>query len=82
MKRKKIYPINESVKLSSIQKMIEALGQKTVPEQDPDVSFEFLMASLFPRIWFNIQEKMRNCYTEGYLQGMGDKNDKNKRTNK
>jgi hypothetical protein len=33
------------------------------------VSFEFIIASLFPTSWNNIQRALNHQYMQGYLQG-------------
>ena len=37
-----------------------------------EVSFEFVCASLFPKIWDNVQATMKDNYTQGYIQGLKD----------
>lgn len=55
---------------------LERLAQKirgVVGTEDTEVSFEFIIASLFPTSWRNIQEEMNRQYTKGYIQGRLDK---------
>ena len=55
---------------------LERLAQKirgVVGTEDTEISFEFIIASLFPTSWKNIQEEMKRQYTKGYIQGRLDK---------
>ena len=55
---------------------LERLAQKirgVVGTEDTEISFEFIIASLFPTSWKNIQEEMNRQYTKGYIQGCLDK---------
>lgn len=64
-----------SVYLSDIEKLIERIKKNT--EQDNvEVSFEFIIASLFPTSWNNIQNALSNQYTQGYIQGQKDMEEK------
>lgn len=54
---------------------LERLAQKirgVVGAENVEVSFEFIIASLFPTSWKNIQEEMKRQYTKGYIQGRAD----------
>ena len=54
---------------------LERLAQKirnVVGTENAEVSFEFIIASLFPTSWKNIQEEMNRQYTKGYIQGRTD----------
>ena len=42
---------------------------KEIGEDEP-ISFEYVMTALFPTVFFNIQEKMKEQYTKGYIQGL------------
>lgn len=55
---------------------LERLAQKIrgiVGTEDAEVSFEFIIASLFPTSWKNIQNELNHQYTRGYIQGRLDK---------
>jgi hypothetical protein len=41
-------------------------------EENVEVSFEFIIASLFPTSWNNIQSSLNYQYTQGYMQGYKD----------
>lgn len=65
--------IKMSVKLSTLKKVVEAAEQFKGENEDPDVSFEFLIASLFPACWYNIQDTLKQAYTNGYKQGLEER---------
>lgn len=58
-------------KLSTLQKLIRDIERNTVG--DVDVGFEYLIASLFPTCWNNIQKELARQYTLGYIQGQIEK---------
>jgi hypothetical protein len=63
-------------KLGQLRKIVKKLDKL---DDNTDITFEFLLTALFPSVWNNIQEEMRNQYTRGYLQGKEDsKNEQNK----
>lgn len=60
---------------------LEKITQKTrsvVGEEDVEISFEFIIASLFPTSWKNIQADLNRQYTQGYIQGRIDKEEEMK----
>ena len=66
-----------SVYLSDIEKLIERIKKNT--EQDNvEVGFEFIIASLFPTSWNNIQSALSHQYTLGYIQGQKDAEEERK----
>lgn len=63
---------------------LERLAQKirnVVGTENAEISFEFIIASLFPTSWKNIQEEMSRQYTKGYIQGRLDKEREIQETN-
>ena len=54
-------PPTDFTKLSRLRKMVETLNRGAGPQNDMDVSFEYLMASLFP-----------DNYIAGYKKGLED----------
>jgi hypothetical protein len=55
---------------------LERLAQKVrdvAESENPEISFEFIIASLFPTSWKNIQNDLNHYYTKGYIQGCTDK---------
>ena len=65
-----------SVKLSRVKAAIKQIEDhyQDCPErlEDVEVTFEYLVGSFFPRIIDNINARMNNTYTQGYLQGLND----------
>lgn len=59
-------------KLSKIKKLI-AQVEKISDIVDPTVSFEFLIGSIYPEVFGNVQEAIRSARTQGYIDGsLGD----------
>lgn len=56
-----------STKLSTIEKMIASI-KKQVGDNDVELSFEYIIGSLFPTAWKNIQDDLSRQYTLGYIQ--------------
>jgi hypothetical protein len=65
-----------SVKLSRVKAAIKQIEDhyQDCPErlEDVEVTFEYLVGSFFPRIIDNINSRMSDTYTQGYLQGLND----------
>jgi hypothetical protein len=40
--------------------------------EDLNITFEYLVGSFFPKIVENIDKRLNDVYTEGYLQGIKD----------
>ena len=55
------------VYLSDIERLIERI-KKNTEQGNVEVSFEFIIASLFPTSWNNIQSALSNQYIQGYIQ--------------
>ena len=60
-----------SVYLSDLERIAEKVRQIT-KQENPEISFEFIIASLFPTSWKNIQADLNHQYTKGYIQGRKD----------
>lgn len=57
-----------NIKLSEVEGLVNKM--KTVTgNKDVELSFEFFMASFFPRCWDNIQNALKHQYTLGYIEG-------------
>lgn len=65
-----------TIKYKKIRKIIDALKERSV-NSNPDVSFEYIMASCFPQALENIKLAMREQYTKGYIAGKEEKNNEN-----
>lgn len=44
--------------------------QSVTENENAEISFEFVIASLFPTCWTNIQNALINQYTLGYIAGV------------
>ena len=58
-------------KLSKIKKLI-AQVEKISDVEDPTLSFEFLIGSLYPEVYGNVQETIRYARTQGYIDACLD----------
>ena len=59
-------------KLSKIKKLI-AQVEKISDVEDPTLSFEFLIGSLYPEVYGNVQATIRYARTQGYIDAsLGD----------
>lgn len=58
-------------KLSKIKKLI-AQVEKISDVEDPTLSFEFLIGSLYPEVYGNVQETIRYAHTQGYINAFLD----------
>lgn len=61
-----------NIMLSDLEKIVAKVKEITKAE-DMEISFEFIIASLFPTSWKNIQSDLNLQYTKGYIQGQQDK---------
>ena len=61
-----------NVRLSDLERLVKK-SRSIVGEEDVEISFEFIIASLFPTSWKNIQAELSRQYTKGYIQGRIDK---------
>lgn len=61
-----------NVYVSDLERLAKKIRQ-VVKEEEAEVSFEFVIASLFPTSWNNIQAELNRQYTLGYLQGRREK---------
>ena len=56
-----------SVKLSEVKKMIASL--EAGPLEDPDLTFSFLVNSLFKEVPKNMERNLKNEYDRGFREG-------------
>lgn len=61
-----------STDIHSLEKIIKGVRDVT-GQENTEISFEFILASLFPTCWKNIQAELNRQYTLGYIQGSKDK---------
>ena len=63
-----------NVYISDLEKLTQKV-RGVVGEENTEISFEFIIASLFPTSWKSIQADLNRQYTRGYIQGRKDKED-------
>lgn len=61
-----------NVYLSDLERLAQKVHDIT-GQEDTEITFEFIIASLFPTSWTNIQNELKHQYTKGYIQGRLDK---------
>ena len=69
------------VYVSDLEKLAKKVRQVT-GKDDTELSFEFIITSLFPTSWTNIQESLSHQYTLGYIQGRKDEEEERKDLNR
>ena len=67
-----------NVYISDLERLVKKV-RDVVGADDTEVTFEFIIASLFPTSWNNIQKALSYQYTQGYIQGRIDKEEEIKR---
>ena len=58
-----------TVPMERVDKIYQILKDSGVEE----ASFEYIVGSCFPQAFKNIKTKIRESYTQGYLDGLNDK---------
>ena len=72
---------NNKISVGRIERMINRLKKDNPLIDDWEkymLSFEFICASLFPKIWDNVQATIRDNYMLGYIQGLEDSKNEEK----
>lgn len=67
-----------NVYLSDLERLAQKVHDIT-DQEDTEISFEFIIANLFPTSWTNIQNELKHQYTKGYIQGRIDKEEELKK---
>ena len=69
------------VKFTTLKKMVNQLEKKYTPEQleELELGFEFLIGSLFPLVYNNMQEALNKEHTLGYIEGLQEGRNENQR---
>ena len=67
-----------NVYISDLERLVKKV-RDVVGTDDTEVTFEFIIASLFPTSSNNIQKALSHQYTQGYIQGRIDKEEEIKR---
>lgn len=66
-------PIIDKVPLKRLEAIVNMLKKEY--SDDDFIPFTFIIASLFPNIWNNIQEEMKTQFTRGYSEGIQRRRD-------
>ena len=66
MNNSKEYELNLAVNYGKLKKIMKILEDKNFTDKDM-VSFEFLVGSCFPTVLENIKNRIRQAYTQGYV---------------
>ena len=59
-----------TVPLSQLRKIVSRTSDL---DDNTEISLQFILTALFPTVWNNIQKYSNDCYTNGYLAGLKDK---------
>lgn len=68
-----------NIYISDLERLVKKV-RDVVGVDETEITFEFIIASLFPTSWNNIQKALSHQYTQGYIQGRIDKEEEIKRT--
>ena len=65
----------ETTNLALLLRLSDLLKEhyKSQDPKDVEVSFEFIIGSLFPKAWHNVQEALIDEHTKGYIEGLQSK---------
>ena len=58
-----------SVRIADVQKVLEAIQKHNQENKEVEITFEFLVGSLFPGLYKNFTQKIMNEHTKGYMEG-------------
>lgn len=64
--------VNLAVSYKKFKKMVAGLNKVKFKDDDM-VSFEYIVGSCFPTVYDNIKTRIREAYTQGYIDGQKDK---------
>lgn len=71
-------PINFT-KSSRVQKTLNYWLKSFPNEEDPNITFEYLIGSCFPTVMQNVQNTINKAYQDGYNDAMKDWKEINKK---
>ena len=57
-----------------LKRMLESLEKTLGPRMDMELTFEYVVGSLFPNAYSNVQQAITDAHMEGYLQALEDYN--------
>lgn len=62
----------DTVNLTKIERLVQSIRRNS-KEEDPAVSFEYIVGSLFPTVYWNVKNEIANSYIQGYNDGKNSK---------
>lgn len=71
-KQKKYETSIDFTKTSRVQKVLNYWLKLHSAEEDPNITFEYLIGSCFPIITKNVQNAINKAYQDGYNDAMRD----------
>ena len=66
-----------TITVGKVRKLVDKIAKLT---DEDTVTLEFILTALFPTVWNNISKYSNDCYTSGYLAGLKEGQNENKRT--
>lgn len=63
-----------AITYKKLKKIVNNLEKINFRDEDM-VSFEYIIGSCFPNVYENIQERIKQVYTQGYIDGREDRED-------
>ena len=66
-----------TITVGQLRKLLKKLE---VFEDDAELTFEFMMTALYPDVYKRIEKYNNDCYISGYLAGLKEGQNENKRT--
>ena len=68
-----------NIKLTQLEKLVQKIKASYSPEdtEQIEVSFELLVGSLYPTLYQNVMESIKDAYTQGVIDGMKEREGNN-----
>lgn len=66
-----------TITVGQLRRLVKKLD---VFEDDAELTFEFMMTALYPDVLKRIKKYSNDCYANGYLAGLKEGQNENKRT--
>lgn len=74
--RKNENEIGMAITYKKLKKIVGSLDKINFRDNDM-VSFEYIVGSCFPNVYENIQIKIKQAYTQGYIDGLNSRDEVN-----
>ena len=62
----------DNVQLGHVKRMVDMLDKHFKGDDTTEISFEFLISSCFPTCFKNIEDKLKEQYTLGFIAGKAE----------